>query len=187
VPRIACVSGSVSPVTAAQIAYAVENGFASIPLDATRAVDHTAWENELARAADEAISAVRAGRDPLVHTAAGPDDPAVAALRSAIAAANVRAEAVNERIGTGLGWILNRVLRDCRLTRVVAAGGDSSSYAASVLGIYALTAVAPLAPGSPLCRAHTHEALPGGLEIALKGGQVGAPDFFCRAKLGGGS
>jgi uncharacterized protein YgbK (DUF1537 family) len=186
VPRIACVSGSVSPVTAAQIAYAVENGFASIPLDATRAVDPTAWEKELERAADEAISALRAGRDPLVHTAAGPDDPAVAALRSAIAAANVRAEAVNERIGTGLGWILNRVLRDCRLTRVVAAGGDSSSYAASVLKIYALTAVAPLAPGSPLCRAHTHEALPGGLEIALKGGQVGAPDFFCRAKLGGG-
>jgi uncharacterized protein YgbK (DUF1537 family) len=31
------------------------------------------------------------------------------------------------------------------------------------------------------------EAPAGGLEIALKGGQVGAPDFFCRAKLGSGS
>jgi len=186
VSRIACVSGSVSPVTAAQIAHAAENGFACIRLDATRAVDPEAWDKELARAADVAIAAVHAGRDPLVHTAAGPDDPAVAALRAAVAAANVPADGVNERIGTGLGWILNRVLRDCRLTRVVAAGGDSSSYAASVLGIYALTAVAPLAPGSPLCRAHMHEALPGGLEIALKGGQVGAADFFCRAKLGGG-
>jgi 3-oxoisoapionate kinase len=186
VSQIACVSGSVSPVTAAQIAYAAEHGFACIRLDATRAVDPAAWEREIAHAADQAVAALRAGRDPLVHTATGPDDPAVAALQDAIAAANARAEAVNERIGTGLGSILNRVLRDCRLTRVVAAGGDSSSYAASVLGIYALTAVAPLAPGSPLCRAHTHDALPGGLEIALKGGQVGAPDFFCRAKLGGG-
>ena len=186
VPRIACVSGSVSPVTAVQIAYAVENGFVAIPLDAARAVDPTDWEKELARAAGEALAALRAGRDPLVHTAAGPDDPAVGALRTAIAAANVPAEAVNERIGTGLGWILNRVLREGRLTRVVVAGGDSSGYAVSALGIYALSAVAPLAPGSPLCRAHTSEALPGGLEIALKGGQVGAPDFFCRAKLGGG-
>ena len=187
VPRIACVSGSVSPVTAAQIAYAAEHGFARIPLDATRAVDPGAWEKELDRAAAKSLAALHSGRDPLVHTAAGPDDPAVAALRSAIASANVAAEVVNERIGTGLGRILNRVLREGRLSRVVAAGGDSSSYAASELGIYALSAVAPLAPGSPLCRAHTTEVLPGGLEIALKGGQVGAPDFFCRAKLGGGS
>ena len=186
VSQIACVSGSVSPVTAAQISHAVENGFASIPLNATRAVDPSDWERELARTADEALGALRQGRDPLVYTAAGPDDPAVAALQSAIAAAHVRAEVVNERIGTGLGWILNRLLREGRLTRVVAAGGDSSSYAASALGIYALTAIAALAPGSPLCRAHMHEALPGGLEIALKGGQVGAPDFFCRAKRGGG-
>jgi uncharacterized protein YgbK (DUF1537 family) len=186
VSQVACVSGSVSPITAAQIAHAVENGFASISLNAARAVDPADWEKELARAADEALAALRRGRDPLVHTAAGPDDPAVAALRSAIAAAGVRAEVVNERIGTGLGWILNRLLREGRLSRVVVAGGDSSGYAASVLGIYALNAIAPLAPGSPLCRAHTHEALPGGLEIALKGGQVGAPDFFCRAKRGGG-
>jgi uncharacterized protein YgbK (DUF1537 family) len=187
VPRIACVSGSVSPVTAAQIAYAAEHGFACIPLDAARAVDPADWAKELARAADQALAALRADRDVLVHTAAGPDDPAVAALPSAIAAAGARAEVVNERIGTGLGWILDRLLSDGRLTRVVAAGGDSSSHAASALGIYALTAVAPLAPGSPLCRAHMREAPAGGLEIALKGGQVGAPDFFCRAKLGSGS
>jgi uncharacterized protein YgbK (DUF1537 family) len=185
VPQIACVSGSVSPVTAAQIAHAVENGFTAIPVDAAHAVDPGGWEKELARAADQALSVLRRGGDPLVYTAAGPDDPAVTTLRSAIAASGVRADVVNERIGTGLGWILNRLLRDGRLTRVVAAGGDSSSYAASVLGIYALTAIAPLAPGSPLCRAHTHDKLPGGLEIALKGGQVGAPDFFCRAKRGG--
>lgn len=186
VAQTACVSGSVSPVTAAQIAHAIDNGFVAIPVDATCAVDPSRWQKELARAAEEGLAVLRRGGDPLVYTAAGPDDPAVAALRSAVAAAGVRAEDVNERIGTGLGWILNRLVREGRLNRVVVAGGDSSGYAASVLGIYALTAIAALAPGSPLCRAHTHTALPGGLEIALKGGQVGPPDFFCRAKRGGG-
>jgi uncharacterized protein YgbK (DUF1537 family) len=54
-----------------------------------------------------------------------------------------------------------------------------------VLGVYALTAVAPIAPGSPLCRAHASDPVLAGLEIALKGGQVGQPDFFCAVKAGG--
>jgi len=48
--------------------------------------------------------------------------------------------------------LLNNVLRESRLTRAVISGGDSSSHAASVLGVYALTAVAPIAPGSPPVR-----------------------------------
>jgi 3-oxoisoapionate kinase len=182
--RIACVSGSVSPITAAQIAFAVENEFAPIPIDATRALDASAWASELARAAEQALAALGQGRDPLVYTAAGPDDPAVQALRSATAVVGVSAETVNDRIGAGLGSILNRVLREARLTRAVISGGDTSGHAASTLGIYALTAVAPIAAGSPLCRAHTNDAALAGLEIALKGGQVGAPDFFCAVKRG---
>ena len=183
--RIACVSGSVSPTTAAQIAFAVENGFAPIPIDAARALDASAWESELAHAAERALAALGEGRDPLVYTAAGPDDPAVRALRTAIAAAGAAADAVNARIGTGLGRILNHVLREARLTRAVISGGDTSGHAASALGLHALTAMAPIAPGSPLCRAHTDDAALGGLEIALKGGQVGGPDFFCAVKRGG--
>ncbi len=56
-----------------------------------------------------------------------------------------------------------------------------------MLGIDALTAIAPLAPGAPLCRAHAARSDRDGLEIALKGGQVGAPDFFVAAKRGGAS
>jgi uncharacterized protein YgbK (DUF1537 family) len=67
---------------------------------------------------------------------------------------------------------------------VVVAGGDSSGAAAARLGIVALTAVAPLAPGSPLCRAWSDDPARDGLEITLKGGQVGRPDFFAAAKAG---
>jgi len=183
--RIVCVSGSVSPVTAAQIAFAVDNGFAPIPLDATRAVDEWAWQNELAMAAERSLAALGEGRDPLVYTAAGPDDPGVKALQNAITTTGVSSERINTRIGAGLGFVLGRVLREARLTRAVISGGDTSGHAASTLGVYALTAVAPVAPGSPLCRAHTDDTALAGLEIALKGGQVGRPDFFCAVKRGG--
>ena len=90
VERIACVSGSVSPVTARQIADAVRHGFAGIRIDAELAVDERAWEAEIGRATEEALRALSAGRSPLVYSAAGPDDPAVAALREAIARSRAR-------------------------------------------------------------------------------------------------
>jgi len=184
VERIACVSGSVSPVTASQIATARENGFATIPLDPTRAVDAQAWASEVDRATTAALSELSAGRDPLVHSAAGPDDPAVAAFKEAVVVSGAAVETVNERIGEGLGQILDRIVAAAKLPRVVISGGDTSGRAASLLGIDALTAIAPLAPGAPLCRAHAQRDDRNGLEIALKGGQVGAADFFVRARNG---
>jgi uncharacterized protein YgbK (DUF1537 family) len=185
VARIAAVSGSVSPITAAQIAFSLQNGFAGIPLDAARALDAGEWEREIGRAAGRALQALGEGRDPLVYTAAGPDDPAVAALKAALDASGAAPEAVNERLGAGLGAILNRVLREGGLRRAVISGGDTSGRAAAALGIDALTAVAPIAPGSPLCRAHSPGGPFDGIEVALKGGQVGGPDFFCATKQGG--
>jgi 3-oxoisoapionate kinase len=185
VERIACVSGSVSAVTAAQIAFARERGFDTIELDAARAVDPSEWSREVERAAEVALAKIGAGRDALVYSAAGPNDPAVAALKAAVASSGVSQETVDERVGTGLGHILDAILTQSRLTRAVISGGDTSGRAASTLGIDALTALAPLAPGSPLCRAHAARLDRDGLEIALKGGQVGAPDFFVAAKRGG--
>ena len=63
--RIVCVSGSCSPVTAGQIAFAEQDGFAGIRLDAARAVDRREWEQEVGRAEDQALAAIGAGRDPL--------------------------------------------------------------------------------------------------------------------------
>ncbi|NYZ17073.1 four-carbon acid sugar kinase family protein [Azospirillum sp. RWY-5-1] len=183
--RIAAVSGSCSPVTAGQIRHAAENGFAAIRVDAALAVDAAAWDRELGRAADAALAALGEGRDPLVYSAAGPDDPAVAAMREAVRTSGQPAETVNDRIGAGLGRLLDRVMRDGGVTRAAIAGGDTSGHAAMTLGIHALTALAPVAPGSPLCRAHSDDPAHADLEIALKGGQMGAPDFFTAVRRGG--
>lgn len=182
VDHVAIVSGSCAPQTAAQIGHALERGFQPVPVDARRAVDATAWTSEIGRAVEAALAAIGAGRDPLLFTARGPDD--VAALNQALAASGADPAAVNERIGTGLGTALQQVLRRAGLKRGIIAGGDTSGYGASVLGIHALTALAPTVPGAALFRAHGDGLA--GLEIALKGGQMGAPDYFLRIKAGGG-
>ncbi|TGD96837.1 four-carbon acid sugar kinase family protein [Methylobacterium nonmethylotrophicum] len=183
--RIAVVSGSVSPATAGQIAHALDHGFAGIRLDARRVVDAAAFAQEIGRAVAEARAALDAGRDPLIYSAAGPDDPAVAALREAVQAAGLDPVLASERLGSGLGRALREIVLSARLTRAVIAGGDTSGHAAMQLGIDALTALSPLDPGSPLCRAHGADTPLDGLELALKGGQVGRPDFFPAVKQGG--
>ena len=188
VERIAVVSGSCSSATAGQIAFAEGCGFRPIRLDATRAVDAAAWKQELGAGADRALAALGEGADPIVMTATGPDDPAVAGFRAAVEASGADFAIVNDRIGAGLGEILDRVLRTARLRRAVISGGDTSGHATLRLGVYALTAIAPLAPGAPLCRAHADGSVGNtyeGLELALKGGQVGGADFFLAAKNGG--
>lgn len=185
VDRIAGVSGSVSPVTAAQIAHALDHGFEGIRLDARQVVDETAWDKAIARASDEALACLGRGFDPLIYTAAGPDDPAVAAFLEATRTAGLSGQIVNERLGFGLGQALRRVIREAGLSRAVISGGDTSGRAASQLGIDALTAIGPLDPGGPLCRAHGEDSQLDGLEIALKGGQVGRPNFFQAVKFGG--
>ncbi len=184
VPQLIAVSGSCSPVTALQIAEAEASGFVGLCVDAVHAIDPAAWEHELDRATAQALAALAGGRDPLLYTARGPDDPAVAALRRATEAAGLAPGVVNDRIGAGLGRLLDRLLRASGVRRAVVAGGDTSGHAVRQLGVYALTALAPLAPGAPLCRAHAADPAYAGLELVLKGGQGGAPAFFAQAKAG---
>ncbi|OAE99664.1 type III effector [Bradyrhizobium centrolobii] len=183
VQRIACISGSCSPITAAQIAHAVQEGFEAVRLDAARAVDAAEWTKEVGRGADRGVEAILAGRDPLLITASGPDDPAIGALRAAIEASGVSTAEINDRIGAGLGQALDRILQTTRLPRAVVAGGDTSGHALQAMGIYALSAIAPLVSGAPLCRAASDREH-ANIEIALKGGQVGGVDLFCLARDG---
>lgn len=185
VDRIACVSGSCAPVTAGQIAHACANGFAPIRLDAARAVDVAEWTAAIGEAARAALAAIGEGRDPLIHTASGPDDPALAAFATAIETSGALLGAINDRIGDGLGRILDTVMGEAGLARGVIAGGDTSSHAARAMGINAFTALAPIAPGAPLCRGFSDDPARDGRHLVLKGGQIGAVDFFSTVRRGG--
>ncbi len=171
VDRLAVVSGSVSPTTERQIAHATENGFDGIAIDPLRLVGERRDE-AIADATAAGLEALAAGRSVILFTALGPGADRGAELDRQ---ANAR-----HRIGEGLGAILKRLVLEQRLGRAVIAGGDTSSHALRQLGVDALTVRMPLprSPGSPLCVAHAGEPGIDGLEIALKGGQVGTDRYF---------
>lgn len=179
VDQIAVVSGSVSPSTARQIDWAVAHGFAVIRFDAVRALQDEGAE--VARCVADGIAAAERGLSPLICSATGPDDPAVANLR----AATSDMTKANVLIGTALGRILDGILRATGLRRAVISGGDTSGHGMRALGLEALQAIAPTIPGAALNVAYgagPHD----GLEIALKGGQMGSEDFFGWIREGGG-
>lgn len=186
VPQIAAVSGSVSPVTARQLGWAALQGFALIPFDAAAVCgDPAALVAEEARVVSLATRACASGESPLVHSASGLDDPAVARFRAALSTSRLTPEAANRAVGEALGRILDRVLRQTGLRRAVISGGDTSGHGMRQLGLQALVALAPTVPGAALCAAHCtgpHD----GLEIALKGGQMGSDDYFGWIRAGGG-
>jgi uncharacterized protein YgbK (DUF1537 family) len=176
---IAAVSGSCSPVTAGQIRWAREHGFCVERLDLRRALfDAQSREAEIERVTGAAVRAVCAGESPIVFSAEGPDDPAVLAFDDMASHAGLSRADAARRVGEALAEVMRRLLDRTPLRRVVVAGGDSSGEVASRLGITALSVAAAMAPGAPLCRAWSDDPARDGIEIVLKGGQIGRASFF---------
>lgn len=184
VPAIAAVSGSCSPVTAAQIRWARANGFATERLDLPRALDDAGREGEIERCVELAAVAVGRGTSVIVYSAEGPDDPTVTGFDTLAQAAGLGRHDAARRVGTTLAEVMRRLLDRVELRRIVVAGGDSSGEVAGALGIAALSVAAGLAPGAPLCRAWSASARRDGLEIVLKGGQIGPASFFGSVRAG---
>jgi uncharacterized protein YgbK (DUF1537 family) len=154
VDRLIVISGSCSPATEGQIRRAISDGFCGIRID-TQAPE---------RALAGALEALKEGRSVALYTALGPRDCGESPGGSAL--------------GSRLGILLRNLLLQSGVRRAVIAGGDTSSHSVRQLGIEALTYVAKLAPGAPLCRGHSANPAMNGLELALKGGQVGSENFF---------
>ncbi len=184
VDQVVVVSGSCSPVTSAQISRAVEQGFEPIELNPLAALEEPAWEAALDAAALSACHVLKESKSPLIYTARGPHDPSIVKLGKAMREGKHDPSDINARLGGGLGRLLNRLIRETGVRRVVIAGGDTSSHSMRALDIYALTAIASITPGASLNRAHSDDPLHDGLEIALKGGQMGEPDYFAQVRAG---
>ena len=132
-----------------------------------------------------ASAALRRGVSPLVYSAEGPDDRAVLGFDAQARAAGLTRGDAAQRVGLALAEVMRRLLdRHPALKRVVVAGGDSAGAVAGALDIAALSVIAGIAPGVPLCRAWSQRPDRDGLEIVLKGGQMGAPGFFGDVLLG---
>ena len=181
------LSGSCSPVTEAQICYAVENGFDEIALG-IEALDKSIQNKIIEVVVSQIEANFNAGKSTILHTSKGPDDSRILETEAYFKKQGLKPDAIQNACSSNYGYILGQiakhVLAKTNLKRILFAGGDTSSYAASELNISALEMIAPLAPGAPLCRAISDDALVDGLELNFKGGQVGTKDYFIKVLNG---
>lgn len=166
--RILIISGSCSAVTAQQILWARSHGYACVALDASGLASGNSQARETALRLG--LQSLQSGCDTVLYTALGKPSGA----------------AHDHSLGVALGQLLLELVQQTGVGRVVLCGGDTASHAVQQLKLTAITFAGALAPGAPLCRAHTDEGTGlDGLELVLKGGQIGPEDFFDIARRGG--
>ncbi len=177
--QIIVVSGSCSPITAAQITHAETEGFLSIALDVLALLDDATKDAEIRRCVHEVRKVLKSGSSPLLHTCRGPHDKRLEPVRAALK--NKEASS-SQILGKALGTVLKVVWQETDLRRAIVTGGDTSSYAARELGFEALELAAPAFPGAPICRILAKDCALDGREIVFKGGQVGPENFFSQMR-----
>lgn len=181
VDQLLVLTGSCSPVNERQIAKAQAAGFELVEIKTERlAIDNDAAQ-ESDRVIKSALECLDRQANVILHSALGPQDDRVKRVRSALVTRGFDDLDIRLRsgrlFGPQFGRILKGILTKRKLKRVAVAGGDTSGYVARELGITALEAIAPVAPGSPLCRVHSPNDLHE-MEFFFKGGQVGKDDVW---------
>lgn len=159
--HVLALVGSLSPVTRTQVEAA--SGYAKIAIDPARLLGDSAYQTELCR---EALARLSESHVMLIT-----DRPAGAPTETG-------------KVAAATGALLRAVMDEARIARLVVAGGDTSTLAIRALDIWGLSYRAPCTPGAPLCRAHSDDPNLAGLDVILKGGQMGPPDFFGLAARG---
>jgi 3-oxoisoapionate kinase len=161
------IAGSLSPVTRRQIEAAAD--FAQVPLDALRLAR---GEPDHAEACIREISTLLgAGRSVIAHTTLLGDERRAS-------------ETPGLKIAKATGQLVARVLSAACVRRLGVAGGDTSTWILRALDIWGLSFLGHLAPGVALCKAHADKRDLDGIEVMLKGGQMGPPDLFGRLRAG---
>jgi uncharacterized protein YgbK (DUF1537 family) len=169
---IVVVSGSCSPVSARQVDTARAAGFKTFNLSPDLFVRDNPTASAVETALRETIEAIRRNISVVVYTANGKADEFGGDKRNE--------SAVKARISGTLASLISAVVESGTVSRVCISGGDTSGFVTTALGIDALTVLKPISAGAPLCIGTTRSGLE--IEIALKGGQMGQDDYFCRVR-----
>jgi uncharacterized protein YgbK (DUF1537 family) len=188
VDRLLVLSGSQSPVTAAQIRHARSAGFADLPLDtAALALDP---QSSLDSIIEQAGRHLANNQPVIIHCCCGDDDARIPQTREGFVERGLTPDQIKEQSAELFGHALGRIgacLHGRGLVqRMLVAGGDTTSFAGRGLGIKALEMIAPLAPGAPLCRAIMNDPDASSIEVNFKGGQVGGEAYFSLVRRGSG-
>ena len=177
VDRLLVLSGSCSALSAAQIDWAVGAGFTGIRITPEQLI-HT---DEASRQSlqQQMLTALVAGKSVVMYTAKGPDDDQVASVQDKLPAGVSAPAFVAHRIGLLYAQLARAAIVDAGLTRIVVAGGDSSSFTMRQLGAIALeTKASHFKQNAHVCTLFSDDPEMHGKEVLLKGGQVGTPELY---------
>lgn len=177
--QLLVISGSASLVSQQQIENALQQGFHGIKIPPTSFGNENSAPHDFL---EEAVELLRRGRSVVLYTALGPGDEAIQQTREILSRMGVEEYEAGARIGRMLGKWTKYMLERTELHRLVIAGGDTSGFVTSELGIYGLEMLLPVSLGAPLCKVYAHESRMDGLELVLKSGQFGTVDFFTQVK-----
>jgi 3-oxoisoapionate kinase len=131
------------------------------------------------------LKALKAGQSVVVFTAHGPDDSHTKALREQTY--HWPAGQLTQRIGACFAKLADTAFKHTALTRLVVAGGDSSSFTMRALGAEALQIKAShFAQNAHFAELVSSKAHIHGKEVLLKGGQVGNEQLYLLALDGFG-
>ncbi len=160
---VLAIAGSLSPVTARQIAACRQ--YQRQPLQAERLLRDPAYA---AQQAQLAAATLAQGRNVLAHTDR-PAQPLAPHQTAATARATGQLVADTVRASAQAG---------ARLSRIGIAGGDTSSQATLALGVWGLAFRCVLAPGVTVSLTRSDDPVTDGIELMLKGGQMGGDLLF---------
>ena len=162
----AVLAGSCSQATLGQVAQWIAAGRPALRIDAEALA-----RGEPVVASALAWAAVQS-QSPLVY--ASTDSVGLKAAQAALGVAQAGAlvEAALASIARGLV--------DAGTQRLVVAGGETSGAVVQALGVHTLRIGAAICPGVPWTQAAGRPA-DAPLQLALKSGNFGAPDFFAQA------
>lgn len=168
------LSGSCAIQTGRQIDTVSQAGWETIELDPAKLVDERSIEQSLADVLPTVSEQLQKGRPTVVYTARG----------DAMARDSFQ-DIAPDLIGETYAKLMVRARASTKVPRVVLAGGDSSSYTVRSSGAEALT----IKVFDEVQHGHLCELIGGdnglnGLEILLKGGQIGKDDYFLRVLNG---
>jgi uncharacterized protein YgbK (DUF1537 family) len=158
------VSGSCSALTAQQVDKAVAEGWEAVRVDPDRLT-----EGASAALQDSVVQHLSARRSVVVYTASGRPDSELADVAL---------------IGAGLAHIVEAALRRTGVRRVIVAGGDTSGYVMRALPQCALRLGPRIIENAVMCKTTSSQPWFDGIEVMLKGGQVGDYDLFERVRQG---
>ncbi|HZH60137.1 MAG TPA: four-carbon acid sugar kinase family protein [Metabacillus sp.] len=177
--QVLVVAGSCSPITKNQIETAIEAGFVGIQIFPQDIINKEELPKDLL---DKVIKHINNDESVILYTALGPEDPAIAETRKLFDEMGIEKRESGELIGSQLGKLTLEIMKATNIRRIIAAGGDTSGFVTKELKLFALEMVLPIDPGVPLCCGYSSDPTINGIEIALKGGQMGGPEFFVKIK-----